>query len=501
MFCRTCWANLPDGTRVCPRCGADPASPSGKVTTGPRRRSRPPEKKSSITAFLSTLVILSLISGTVYYIHTRSPRVDEEKAPEFTPLEVKETPQGPVFSEALPYKPEIKVPEVYEEGTTTANEAVRAFNDGDWPEAVRLFGEALTDSPDDEILKHNLAHSLASMALQEYKDEDFSGAGRHFTEAIGLEKNPTFYKWLAYARLKQDDLEGAAAALEEIKTDPEAKGLLKSIYSNLGDQHYRSGELDEAIGYFERGLAIDPGDKGIKQALRRLRGENEVEAGFRTREGSHFVVRFEGGVNSVTGNVIAILLEEAYFKVGADLGYYPDETVGAVLYSSEEFRDTTRSPTWVGALYDGRIKIPAGGITERTDVLEKVIFHEYTHAVVHRLSGGNAPVWLNEGIAQYEEGKRASSYERIIKDSVSTRKVSLRALEGSFMRLMDNDVASAYALSLSATEYIINEFGPFSVKTILEGLSEGYGLDEAISSAIYIPYDVLEESWLTSLRR
>jgi tetratricopeptide (TPR) repeat protein len=298
---------------------------------------------------------------------------------------VKETPQGPVFSETLPSEPEIKVPEVYEEDTTTAKEAVRAFNDGDWPEAVRLFGEAFADSPDDEILKHNLAHSLASMAWQEYKDEDFSGAGRHFTEAIGLEKNPTFYKRLAYARLKQDDLEGAAAALEEIKTDPEAKGLLKSIYSNLGDQHYRSGELDEAIGYFERSLAIDPGDKGIKQALRRLRGENEVEARFRTREGSHFVVRFEGGVNSVTGNVIAILLEEAYFKVGA------------VLYSMEEFRDTTRSPSWVGALYDGRIKIPAGGITERTDVLEKVIFHEYTHAVVHRLSGGKAPVWLNEG--------------------------------------------------------------------------------------------------------
>jgi hypothetical protein len=81
------------------------------------------------------------------------------------------------------------------------------------------------------------------------------------------------------------------------------------------------------------------------------------------------------------------------------------------------------------------------------------------------------------------------------------RKVSLRALEGSFMRLTGNDVASSYALSLSATEYIINEFGPFSVKTILEGLAEGYSLDEAISLAIYIPYEVLEESWLTSLRR
>lgn len=512
MFCQACWANLPDGTGVCPRCGNDPATPPAKAQR-PVKRFRPPEKKSPFPAFLTTLVILTFIAGSVYYIHTRrSPETKETKAPELAVTAVELKPEPPVFTESLSsLKLEAEVPGVYDEGGQGGqggdeagklhDEAVSAFNGGDYVKASELLKEALEDSPDNEILTRDLAHSLAALGWEEYKGEDFAGAREHFLEAIALDENQTFYKGLAYALLKGDDLEGAVEALEKVKADPDAKGLLKSIYTRLGQELYRSGELEEAIGYFEKGLALDPDDGNIKQVLRRLRSENGVEEGFRVKEGSHFTVKFEGGVNSVAGNVIGILLEEAYFKVGAELGYYPEDTIGAVLYSRDEFRDITRSPSWAGAIYDGRIKIPAGGITDRTDVLEKVIFHEYTHAVVHRLSGGRAPVWLNEGIAQYEEGKRAASYERLIKDTVRTKRVSLRVLEGSFMGLAGNDALRAYALSLSATEYIMNEFGTLAVKTILEGLRDGLSLDEAVSSAVYLSYDMFEESWLTSLRR
>jgi tetratricopeptide (TPR) repeat protein len=341
------------------------------------------------------------------------------------------------------------------------------------------------------------------MAWQRYEEGDSLEEGELFYKGIGVEEAPTFLNGLVHAQVAANDLEAAAEALEKSGEDPEAQRLLKGIYTSLGKEHYRRGSLEEAIDYFEKALALDPRDKNLRKALKRLKREHDMEAGFRRNEGSHFIVGFEGGENAEAGYLIGLLLEEAYFKVGADLGYYPEDMIGAVLYSKEQFRDTTRSPSWVGALYDGRIKIPAGGITERTEVLEKVIFHEYTHAVVHRLSRGRAPMWLNEGMAQYEEGKRTSPYAGVLKGIVENNRVSLRALEGSFMGLSGKEAEASYLLSLSATEYIINNFGPaiYAVKSIFEGLGEGLTLEEAISSAIYISYEVFEESWLQSLRR
>src|SRR3989304_2382962 len=219
-----------------------------------------------------------------------------------------------------------------------------------------------------------------------------------------------------------------------------------------------------------------------------------------TRDGSRFLVKVDGGENAVAGHLIGLLLEEAYIKVGSDLDLRPEGRVEALLYTRERFRDITRSPSWAGAIYDGRIKIPAGGITEKTSELEKVVFHEYTHAVVRDASKGRAPVWLNEGIAQYEEGRSSSEYARILSEIAGTGKVRLRVLEGSFMGLRSEQAQIAYLLSLSATEYIIREFGLFSVRNILENLGKGMGMDEAVSTALGLSYADMERSWLASPR-
>jgi hypothetical protein len=130
-----------------------------------------------------------------------------------------------------------------------------------------------------------------------------------------------------------------------------------------------------------------------------------------------------------------------------------------------------------------------------------VIFHEYTHALVHRLSGGLAPTWLNEGLAQYEEGKDAAGYEDALKQLALKGGVMLRRLEGSFTALDQRGAQGAYLLSLSATSYIIREFGMFSAKKILEELSGGASLDDAIHSSVYLSYEDLERVWLESITR
>lgn len=234
----------------------------------------------------------------------------------------------------------------------------------------------------------------------------------------------------------------------------------------------------------------------------RVSSERELEGVMGSTSRDHFTVKYEGGENILTGYLIGLLLEEAYMKVGADLGFYPTDRIEALLYTADTFRDVTRSPSWAGAIYDGRIKLPAGGIHEKTAELEKVIFHEYTHAVVHRLSGGRAPVWLNEGMAQYEEGRSSSEYSELLRKIAEGNRVDLRVFERSFMGLNATGASLAYLISLSATEYIIREYGLTSLRRILDGLKGGMTMDAAVSSALYgISYGDLESGWLKSLKR
>ncbi len=54
-------------------------------------------------------------------------------------------------------------------------------------------------------------------------------------------------------------------------------------------------------------------------------------------------------------------------------------------------------------MYDGRIKMPIGGLERGSERLKRTLRHEYAHAAIVTLSRGKAPVWLNEGLAQVAE--------------------------------------------------------------------------------------------------
>lgn len=230
--------------------------------------------------------------------------------------------------------------------------------------------------------------------------------------------------------------------------------------------------------------------------------EDKIEKGFQKKEGTHFAVKFEGGENSDIGYLTSILLEEAYIKVGFDIGYYPEDRIEVVLYTQQQFTDVTRAPNWAGAIYDGRIKIRVGGITSRTNLLERVLFHEYTHALVHRISGNKTPSWLNEGLAEYEEGAIREDINRILAQLAKSEKlILLRPFERPFNGFNKEQTMIAYSVSLSAIEYIINEFGMPAVRRILENLGEGKTIEEAVSSSLYISYEDLQGVWFMSLKK
>lgn len=439
---------------------------------------------------LPALFILFLLP--VLFSCTQDKGAQERVAP--APTAVAESaPAGvPVELAPEPVKLEIEV------SSGPASEASEALARGDLDRADALLREAAKGISADEA-ERALAVVLAKKAEKDIESGDFQTAIARLQEASGLSNEAGILSLLAKAQYRSGDLASAAATLEKLPHEPGNLERLKAVYIMLGKKMREAGDMNGAALFFGKAARLDPEDAALSEALASAEREDSFEAGMGRREGGHFLVKFEGGENAEAGHLIGLLLEEAYLKVGSDLGHHPDKRIEALLYSKEAFRDITRSPSWAGAIYDGRIKLPAGGITAKTSALEKVIFHEYTHAVVRELSKGRAPVWLNEGLAQYEEGQSSAPYERTLSALASKSALKLRPLEGSFMGLDAREAQMAYVLSLSATEYVIREFGLFSVRAILERLGEGMGLDEAISASLGVSYEELEKDWRSAL--
>ena len=141
-----------------------------------------------------------------------------------------------------------------------------------------------------------------------------------------------------------------------------------------------------------------------------------------------------------------------------------------------------------------------GGIEQETPGLRRLLYHEYTHAVVLSITP-RVPTWLNEGLAQYFEGKELDDRQKdaLGKIARAGKLPSLSNLEGSFMGLNNNQATYAYLFSLSSVRYMIDTFGMYRVKSVLDELAAGADVAKAVSNGTTLSYEELDRGWKRSL--
>jgi Tfp pilus assembly protein PilF len=294
----------------------------------------------------------------------------------------------------------------------------------------------------------------------------------------------------------RDDVSAERSLRQAAELDPREK----EAFVLLGELAQRRDDLEAADGFWGRALDIDPADAMLRARLERIRREHRTEKEFNRDLTGHFSVKYEGRERIDTGRIVLRVLEEAYGEVGRALSCYPDREIGVILYSDQQFREVTDAPGWSGGVYDGKIRIPIGGIDQETPALRRLLFHEYTHAAVRMLTP-RVPAWLNEGLAQHFEGRvsadAARRMLRTARQSGSLPPLSLR--EGSFQGLSEAQAGQAYLVSLSAVQYMIDQFGMYRVRMVLDELGAGADTDRAIHNALLVTFDDFERGWRRSL--
>jgi peptidase MA superfamily protein/tetratricopeptide repeat protein len=258
----------------------------------------------------------------------------------------------------------------------------------------------------------------------------------------------------------------------------------------LGEILYRDADLQGAIEVYEQALARSPGDPKLTSRLETWRHEAAVHDTLSTRLANHFTILFEGPADQPMAAQVSDMLESIYWQVGGAIGAYPPNVLTVVLYSKEQFRDVTQSPSWAGGMYDGRIRVPIAGKVDEKD-LRRVLTHEFTHAVIHSLAPRGVPQWLNEGLAVVME-KSGGSPATLASDAAVP---PLSRLEGSFEKLSPDDARVAYAASAAATQALLDRGGPMVIYNLLTNLGNGMRFEEAFERAALVSYGEFAQTW------
>ncbi len=328
---------------------------------------------------------------------------------------------------------------------------------------------------------------------------DFAQAAAHYNVGLRYDAdNMGLLLETAYLHLRRSEYSAALDLLDRARRiQPDSPDAAKLA----GWAYYGLNRVDDAVSEWKRALALKP-DAEVQHALEKAERDAQEESTYSERETTHFQLKYKGGAAPDLAREVLRTLESEFNEISLTLDYVPPEPIGVILYTNQAFMDITRAPNWSGALNDGRIRVPVEGLSTMNDELARVLKHELTHSFVSQKTGGHCPVWLQEGIAQYMEGKRSQAVAGALSSAYDRHmEFSLSSYETSWLNLPRETAANAYAWSLATVEAIIASDGIDDLSRILDRLAAGDAPEDAVHAVLRDSYAELTQFTVQYLRK
>ena len=391
-------------------------------------------------------------------------------------------------------------PATVETPTPSSSTVLRGSASAVSKELLNQLRENLKSAPGDPHAKSELAQALNSLASLQAAQGDLPAAKNSLEEARRLaEKDLAILTNLAIVNYRTGNYRASEdlllACVEMNKRDQETHYL-------LGEAYYAQEKVAQAINEWTDALQLGPNPR-ISARLEKARNESGVHNELGVLQSAHFILRYDRKVSDYQlGQQILTALEGLYRELNIDLISQPPATVAVILYPSQAYFDITRAPSWSGALFDGKIRIPTQGLSSVTPELSAVLIHELTHAFIRSLPGRGCPSWFNEGVAQFQERKSASSQRNWLEGlNKEGHLIPLTDLKGSFAGLPSGAASLAYGEGLAAVEFLVSSAGKSSIRNILELMGQNLNFESAFENVLHKNVEQFDAEWRRSLSR
>jgi tetratricopeptide (TPR) repeat protein len=355
-------------------------------------------------------------------------------------------------------------------------QAQQLISQGEYDKALDQLTSAVSLFPYDQGLKRSLLAAYLQVAQREMKQGRYAKAADYFGRAHELSPGSTQLGLMRGVALYYGkDYDGARSELRQA-----GDGAQPLFY--LGKISYDTGDLPGALNLWRQALEKEPGNKEIRGIIEKAERELPVESRMDRGYSSMFDLSFDAELPPGLSSEVLDALESAYNSVGADLGIFPTTRIPVLLYTKSDYSLVTAGPDWSGGLYDGKIRLPVGGISKVSKQLRAVIFHEYTHVLIAELTHGNIPTWLNEGLAEVEGQKEFKRQEtELVKAAAKEELLSFKSLSGSFGKMDGTEASLAYQQSHSIAEFMVSRYGWYAIQQILKHLGERESIESSVS--------------------
>ena len=301
----------------------------------------------------------------------------------------------------------------------------------------------------------------------------------------------TFLMSTAYVHLRRSEFKQSLDYLERAKRVTPKNA---DVYKLAGWAYSGMNRPEQAVVEWKKALELRR-DADTLAALEKAKRDKQEEENYKENESAHFQLKYNGAAAPALAREVLRTLEGHYEQIESQLNYSPPEPIGVILYTQQGFADITRAPGWVGALNDGRIRVPVQGLSGVDPELSRVLRHELTHSFIQQKTRGRAPTWLQEGMAQWMEGKRSDENAAVLIQVYDAGQAApLGRLEGSWMGLSGDVARYSYAWSLANVEYIVETQGMGDMERILDRLAAGSETEAAVKEVLRDDYGELMKS-------
>ncbi len=361
---------------------------------------------------------------------------------------------------------------------------------------AKLEGDARSGSRADRE-SAALAHHVAAQFEMTHGDMDHALADERTALNFAPDQASLLLN-VAYLHLRRSEFKQSLDYLDRARRIAPNNADVAKL---AGWAYYGLNKLDQAVDEWKRAQALRS-EPEVQAALEKAQKDKAEEESYKENESPHFTLRYNGSAEPALAREVLRTLESHYNEVESELRFSTPDSVGVILYTKQAFADITNAPDWVSALNDGRIRVPVQGLTGMTPDLARVLKHELTHSFVQQKTHGRAPTWLQEGIAQWMEGKRSNvSAAALLQIYDAKQALSLDQLEGSWMQFQSNKGSYAYAWSLANVEAIVQTTGMGDIESVLDRIAAGESGESALRNVIHSDYNDLMQSTAEYLRK
>lgn len=184
-----------------------------------------------------------------------------------------------------------------------------------------------------------------------------------------------------------------------LKSDPTDTLLQNNLAAVLLEQEKYMDCISYVNSLNRRSASLDL----VKEKAALLQRELEE---LQLEKSYHFRLEYDGRPSRQNVMEALSVLEVAYDSISSLFQFEPANKLSVVLYQANEHTGVGARPDWVGAIYDGKLRVPENIMSYRA-AYRPMLFHELTHSFVRGMTHGNVPQWINEGIAQVIDGSRS----------------------------------------------------------------------------------------------